>query len=113
MEETKRKAKEGKSFAKTLRKKEETVPRLVTECIEYLLAHGLEQEGILRVSGSAVQIKVLKRAYEKGKKVELEMHGDPHTVAGLLKIYFRDSAEPLLTTKLYDDLIAVMRMFSV
>jgi hypothetical protein len=62
----------------------------------------------LRVSGSAVQIKVLKRAYEKGRKVELDKHGDPHTVAGLLKIFFRDSPEPLLTTKLYDDFISAL-----
>jgi hypothetical protein len=63
----------------------------------------LNQVGILRVSGSAVQIKVLKKAYDKGKGVELEKYADPHTVAGLLKIHFRDSPEPLLTTALYED----------
>lgn len=45
--------------------------------------------------------------------MELDKHGDPHTVAGLLKIYFRDSIEPLLTTKLYDEWIKASRMFFV
>ncbi len=39
-------------------------------------------------------------------KVDLEKHADPHTVAGLLKLYFRDTPEPLLTEEGYEDWIS-------
>ena len=40
-----------------------------------------------------------------GVDVDLTKCNDPHTVAGLLKLYFRELPEPLLTFDLYDDFI--------
>jgi hypothetical protein len=45
-----------------------------------------------------------------GKKVDLEGR-DIHTVAGVLKLFFRELPEPLLTYELYDTFLAAVCMF--
>lgn len=40
-----------------------------------------------------------------GKEPDLSKCTDPHTVAGLLRLYFRELPEPLLTFDLYDSFI--------
>jgi len=68
----------------------------------------LKQEGIFRVSGSLNDVKSIKETYQKGKPVELNKVHDPHTVAGVLKIYFRESSNPLLTFEFYQVWITTM-----
>lgn len=43
-----------------------------------------------------------------GEDVDLGL-ADVHTVAGLMKLYLRELPEPLLTFRLYDPLITVVR----
>lgn len=43
-----------------------------------------------------------------GKKVDLATVINPHTVAGLLKVFFRELPEPLLTFELYDAFLAAI-----
>jgi hypothetical protein len=45
---------------------------------------------------------------DKGEDVDLSQELDPHAVAGLLKLYFRDLPEPLMTFELYPWFIASM-----
>jgi hypothetical protein len=45
---------------------------------------------------------------DKGEDVDLSQELDPHAVAGLLKLYFRDLPEPLMTFDLYPWFIASM-----
>jgi RhoGAP domain len=80
------------------------IPYLVTDCIEVLEEKALKEEGILRVSGSSLQIAELMKEYEKGKRPDLNAR-NVHTVGGLLKRYFKDAEEPLLTFELYDDFL--------
>lgn len=82
------------------------IPYIVEHCIELLKARGLEAEGLFRLSGSQVQIDKYKSEFNKGVLVDLSNELDVHTISGLLKLYFRDMTEPLLTFKLYDPLIA-------
>jgi len=53
-------------------------------------------------------VKMIKEQYLKGKKVDLDKIHDPHTVAGVLKIFFRESKDPLLTFELYDCWVAAV-----
>lgn len=83
------------------------IPPLVSDCIQFLEEKGLHLEGILRVSGRTEEVRNLRKLYEKGRaKVNLNQVEDPHSVAGLLKLYFRESPKPLLTFELYDEFIA-------
>jgi glucocorticoid receptor DNA-binding factor 1 len=45
---------------------ETAVPRLVTNCIEYIEASGLTQEGLYRLSGSSAQVMKLKSILDRG-----------------------------------------------
>ena len=73
-----------------------------------LVTERLKLEGLFRVSGSLTDVKMIKDQYLKGKKVDLDKVADPHTVAGVLKIFFRESKDPLLTFELYDCWVAAV-----
>ena len=62
----------GKYFGSTLAKimaadpEMELVPRIVTTCISYVEAHGLNQEGIYRVSGLSHEVAKLRLILDNG-----------------------------------------------
>jgi len=87
------------------------IPPLVEDCIKEIRLRGLHEDGILRVSGSAAQIKDLQNAYRKGKRLDLS-NVYIHTVGGVLKNYFRDMPKPILTFEAYDDFLAVAALES-
>lgn len=83
------------------------VPEVVTRCIEYLDKQSiLRVVGLFRLSGSADVILKLVDDIDAGKTVDFSVIGDPHTVTGLLKYYFREMSEPLLTWALFAPLTA-------
>jgi hypothetical protein len=75
------------------------IPDIVTKCIAYLYEKGIREEGIFRLSGSSLQIKELKDRFDKGEDVDLSQIRDEHIVTGLLKLYFRELPETILTFK--------------
>jgi hypothetical protein len=94
---------EGGDTSYSLAKKEEGIPAIIEETVAYLEKEDrLKLEGIFRVSGSTNDVKMLQNSYLKGRKVDLSKVQDPHTVAGVLKIFLREAKDPLLTFELYD-----------
>ncbi|XP_050412574.1 ralA-binding protein 1 [Patella vulgata] len=75
------------------------LPAIFRECIDYIEEHGLECEGIYRISGVKSKVQHLKDCYNKGFPAYLEEH-EPNIVASLLKMFLRDLPEPVLTTAL-------------
>lgn len=84
------------------------IPYVVEHCIQILKERALDVEGLFRLSGSQIQIDKYKAEFNSGVSVDLSKELDVHTISGLLKLYFRDMAEPLLTFKLYDPLISAL-----
>lgn len=82
------------------------IPYVVEHCINLLRERALEVEGIFRLSGSQVQIEKYRNEFNCGVLVDLSNEVDPHTIAGVLKLYFREMEEPLLTYDLYDSFIS-------
>ncbi|KAI8990034.1 Rho GTPase activation protein [Pilobolus umbonatus] len=80
------------------------LPAIVHRCIEYIEAKGgLNEEGIYRLSGSAANIKTLKKRFnEEGDLNLLEDNccHDVHEVAGLLKMWLRELPENIMTNAL-------------
>uniref|UniRef100_L7LZ36 Putative rho gtpase-activating protein 18 n=1 Tax=Rhipicephalus pulchellus TaxID=72859 RepID=L7LZ36_RHIPC len=83
------------------------VPLIIREILDHLRRHALQEEGILRVSGSALKIDALRSelesCYNGSRNPEqigavLSRYG-VHEVAGLLKQLLRNLPEPLLTNK--------------
>ncbi|ORY47242.1 RhoGAP-domain-containing protein [Rhizoclosmatium globosum] len=79
------------------------IPRVVEECISFILLHGLETEGLFRVSPSLVSVNAVKEKYNNNEpKIDLEEYGGVHTACGLLKLFFRDLPNPIFESSMYD-----------
>lgn len=78
-----------------------SLPPFVVACITFLRSSGMGTEGLFRVSGNANRITKIKAKFEKGEKSKFSAKEDPHVVACLLKLFFRELPDPLLTYDLY------------
>lgn len=82
------------------------VPKIVQTCFKYLEAYGLQVLGIFRVGASKKRVKQLRDEFDSGKDVNLDESQNCHDVGALLKEYFRDLPEALLTRDLYSAFVA-------
>ncbi|XP_043511599.1 unconventional myosin-IXAa-like isoform X4 [Frieseomelitta varia] len=82
------------------------VPIVVDRLITTIEMHGLYTEGIYRKSGVSSKVKELKLKMDEGdlEKVDFENY-QVHVLAAVLKSFFRDMPEPLLTFEYYDDFL--------
>uniref|UniRef100_H2Z4G0 Rho-GAP domain-containing protein n=1 Tax=Ciona savignyi TaxID=51511 RepID=H2Z4G0_CIOSA len=88
------------------------IPQVLQEIILFLEGKALKVEGILRKSGSAARIKLLKQDIESrfGPTIDssnpaessLWSNAHPHDVAALLKLFLRELPDPLLTSEYID-----------
>jgi hypothetical protein len=70
-------------------------------CIEYLENAGNNVQGLFRVCGCKAEIEELKEKADSDI-FQFNIEGkDPHCITGLLKLFFRDLPEPLLSFDLY------------
>ncbi|CAB1333776.1 unnamed protein product, partial [Coregonus sp. 'balchen'] len=62
------------------------IPLLVESCIRYINLHGLQHQGIFRVSGSQVEVNDIKNSFERGHDplIDEENNHDINSVAGVL-----------------------------
>ncbi|XP_050313590.1 ralA-binding protein 1-like [Anthonomus grandis grandis] len=74
------------------------IPLPVRQCINHLEEAGLAFENIYKVPGSKNRVQVLKKLYNSRVSVKLNQHDIP-TVSSLLKAFFRELPEPLLTNE--------------
>ncbi|KAG8451379.1 hypothetical protein GDO86_003546 [Hymenochirus boettgeri] len=91
------------------------IPLVVESCIRFLSRHGLQHEGIFRVSGSQVEVNDIKNAFERGED-PLEEDQNDHdldSVAGVLKLYFRGLATPLFPKELFHDLLSCVSIDTI
>jgi len=91
------------------------VPMIVYQCLQAVDLFGLEVEGIYRLSGTASHIGKLRSVFDNDasqvdfRNPENFFH-DVNSVAGLLKQFFRDLPEPLLTREHYQGFIEAARI---
>lgn len=85
------------------------VPRVVKSCLRHLENYGLNTLGLFRVSSSKKRIRQLREDFDSGQNIQLDSEFHPHDVAQLLKEYFRDLPDPLLTRDLYTHLLNTLR----
>ncbi|KAI8332589.1 hypothetical protein BC941DRAFT_455450 [Chlamydoabsidia padenii] len=90
------------------------LPAIVYRCIEFLEnKNAIFEEGLYRLSGSAVKIKSLRNEFdEKGdvNLLESEEHQDCdiHAVSGLLKLWLRELPSNVLTEKLLKEFLPII-----
>jgi len=88
-----------------------SIPIFARKAIDYLILHGINEKGIFRISGNFQQMTILQNAIDEGKLTSLDGF-DCHVVAGLLKKFFRELPNSLLTSELYLQWVACTRMFA-
>jgi hypothetical protein len=102
----------GNDLGTLLRKEDRLsgVPVVVEMLVSILVESHLDVEGIFRLAGSIPEVQELKRRFDIGWTEELHatlLKANPHTLTSLLKIYFREMPEPLLTFDKYEPFMAL------
>uniref|UniRef100_A0A671S9E3 SLIT-ROBO Rho GTPase-activating protein 2 n=1 Tax=Sinocyclocheilus anshuiensis TaxID=1608454 RepID=A0A671S9E3_9TELE len=85
------------------------IPLIVESCIRFINLYGLQHQGIFRVSGSQVEVNDIKNSFERGNDplTDEENNHDINSVAGVLKMYFRNLDNPLFPKEKFNDLISL------
>lgn len=98
----------GVSIDELLKRSEgREIPPIITSIVEYLTKHGLNQEGIFRISGNHKVVESLKATYDRDGKANLDQVGDVIAVAGLLKLFLRELPEPPIPQDMTADFIKI------
>ncbi|KAG2393135.1 hypothetical protein C9374_009712 [Naegleria lovaniensis] len=87
------------------------IPKFVYQSITYLTQYGLTEEGLFRVSTSkdCLDKVISELEHDINLDVNFDKYG-VHLAAALLKIYFRELSDPLLTFDCYGMFIAAERI---
>lgn len=83
---------------------EEDIPRVVKILLSWLNKRATMLEGLFHVSAGVKELNALKSQIDAGGSVTLDSC-DAHLVAGVLKAYFIELPEPLLTHDLYQSFV--------
>lgn len=81
------------------------VPTLVQAAVDWLAENGLQEPGVFRISVAAPELAQLKNWCNSTDNPDFSTVSDPHLVASILKTYFRELPEPILTYALYQRLV--------
>ncbi|KAJ3020687.1 UNVERIFIED_CONTAM: hypothetical protein HDU68_010062 [Siphonaria sp. JEL0065] len=93
-------------------KGEKGLPRIVEDCIGFILLHGLETEGLFRISPSLQSVNQVREKYNSNEiSIDFDEYGGVHTACGLLKSFFRDLPTPIFEASMYDT-IRMIQQFS-
>ncbi|XP_059490290.1 uncharacterized protein LOC132205326 isoform X2 [Neocloeon triangulifer] len=87
-----------------------SVPHLVSTCCNHISKYGLSTLGIFRVSSSKKRVRQLRDDFDSGRDVEMAADLCPHDAAALLKEFFRDLPDPLMSRELYPAFIQTQRI---
>ncbi|MCJ1370124.1 hypothetical protein MMC20_001336 [Loxospora ochrophaea] len=97
------------------------VPMVVYQCLQAVDLFGLEVEGIYRLSGTTSHVAKLRAVFDNAIDLQQDssqvdfrnpesFYHDVNSVAGLLKQFFRDLPDPLLTREHYQAFIEAARI---
>ncbi|XP_048223864.1 rho GTPase-activating protein 12 isoform X5 [Perognathus longimembris pacificus] len=101
----------GSNLANLCQRENATVPKFVKLCIEHVEEHGLDVDGIYRVSGNLAVIQKLRFAVNHDEKLDLNdsKWEDIHVITGALKMFFRELPEPLFTFNHFNDFVNAIK----
>ncbi|KAJ8031865.1 Rho GTPase-activating protein 1 [Holothuria leucospilota] len=81
------------------------IPRVVRETVDYLKKNALDKEGIFRRCPKAETVQLVQGVYNAGEEIDYSLYPDTHIHALILKTFFRELPEPIMTYDLYDVII--------
>jgi len=92
-----------KEFLPEQSARQHSVPRIVTQIVEYLKEHSIDTPGLFRVPGKHSEIMSATTAIDDGQEITFNYltQFDTHTVADLLKKYLRELPRPIVPVEKY------------
>ncbi|XP_013880185.1 GEM-interacting protein isoform X3 [Austrofundulus limnaeus] len=99
----------GVDLSVLLRDRPDEVPFVVMHCTSEIENRALSVQGVYRVSGAKPRIQKLCQSFETQKEQVDLSDLSPHDITSILKHFFKELPEPLLTFDLYNDFIVVGR----
>ncbi|KAM8967535.1 rho GTPase-activating protein 12 isoform 2-T2 [Pelodytes ibericus] len=101
----------GSNLASLCQRENTTVPNFVKLCIDHVEEHGLDVDGLYRVSGNLAVIQKLRFAVTHDEKLDLNdsKWEDIHVITGALKMFFRELPEPLFTFNYFNDFVNAIK----
>lgn len=105
----------GVPFSIILQRTGHTLPRGIQAALTWLKINALDQIGIFRKSGVKSRIAKLKTAIDQTDENIIKIFEDQqaYDVADVVKQYFRDLPESLLTAKLCDTFVSIFQYLPV
>lgn len=91
----------GGVLSEIVRRSPYCIPLVLHDCCKYLVKHGLQEEGLFRVPGNQEYIRRIKKAYDASLPSASQLMTDPHSVAGVLKLFFRELADTVIPMSHY------------
>eukprot|EP00007_Cunea_sp_BSH-02190019_P005755 CAMPEP_0174238074 /NCGR_PEP_ID=MMETSP0417-20130205/10183_1 /TAXON_ID=242541 /ORGANISM="Mayorella sp, Strain BSH-02190019" /LENGTH=1076 /DNA_ID=CAMNT_0015316879 /DNA_START=44 /DNA_END=3271 /DNA_ORIENTATION=+ len=82
------------------------VPLVLVQCVDYLEEY-LDTCGLFRIAGDHVKLRSMCQKVNEGEDAQIGTIKNPHLVAALFKRFLGDLPEPLCTTALFSEFIAV------
>uniref|UniRef100_A0A5S6R1P1 Rho-GAP domain-containing protein n=1 Tax=Trichuris muris TaxID=70415 RepID=A0A5S6R1P1_TRIMR len=97
----------GGSLEEYVEMNDQEIPLIIRSCVRMLSLFGLHHQGVFRVSGSQLEINAFKEAFERGEDplADVTDASDVNSVAGVLKLYFRELREPLFPLYMFDQFV--------
>uniref|UniRef100_A0A4X1VV17 Rho GTPase-activating protein 45 n=1 Tax=Sus scrofa TaxID=9823 RepID=A0A4X1VV17_PIG len=99
----------GQDFSQAARSTPDGVPFIVKKCIFEIEQRALRTKGIYRVNGVKTRVEKLCQAFENGKELVELSQASPHDISNVLKLYLRQLPEPLISFRLYHELVGLAK----
>ena len=89
------------------------IPTILKSCVRVINLYGLHHQGLFRVNGNQSEIKNMQDAFERGDDplADTSDGSDINSVAGVLKLYFRELREPLFPIQYFDHFMELARKY--
>uniref|UniRef100_A0A6A7FXW2 SLIT-ROBO Rho GTPase-activating protein 1-like n=3 Tax=Hirondellea gigas TaxID=1518452 RepID=A0A6A7FXW2_9CRUS len=102
----------GGSLEEYLEATHQDIPLILRSCVRVINLYGLHHQGIFRVSGSQLEINNFRECFEKMEDPLADVNdaSDMNSVAGVLKLYFRELREPLFPTVFFDQFMEIAQV---
>ncbi|KAK3696697.1 hypothetical protein QZH41_013056 [Actinostola sp. cb2023] len=97
----------GVPMSVVLQRSGQPLPKSILVAMNYLQRTGFNSVGIFRKSGGKTRIHNLKEMMESNQDLTDFEGMSPYDLADMLKEYFRDLPDPILTSKLAETFIAI------
>lgn len=96
----------GEDIVVTLSRQQADVPIFVQRAIDWMYENALEVPNIFKINPDLELFMAEKSEYIKDPdNTIIKEDSNPHVIASLLKMYFRELPEPILTRRLYIPLV--------